>query len=747
MNKDCKGLKTTNNQTDAVGMEDVKAYGSSREHLWDELKRLDLLLRLHLLREHKDGQQLDIPDRFAGMALSAGEIFSLLGDSSSSCDENLLADELVILDKHIDTRLKASSREGVNLSLPHISKIFGLGSFEERCIIICLAPELGRKYEKIYAYFQNDINEKYPTVEFVLNLLIENDEKKVESRKAFQHQAPLMKFLMENGGSLLDSGIPLLARPLKLDNWAVNFLLDFKILDFRLRQVANLILPEESCENRILTDIGENAVRFINHYISSKKEMPHIFYFYGPDGAGKKTNTTAICRRLGVPVIMADIEKMLVSDVPFFEILRLLGRQVMIENMALGIMNFEILLTDDGRHSPKINMLMEMITSYAPITFLMGLSYWSPNILDSEYTFIAVEFPLPCESESKVFWQTFCQSLNLDHDIDLDDFKGKFRFTPGQIRTSIARSENLAIWSGSEEGSIGKAELYKACYSQSNSKLTSMAPKINVVYTWDMLVLPKDQMSQLREITNQVKYRSIVYGEWGFDKRLSLGKGLSILFSGPPGSGKTMAAEVIANELSMEIYKIDVSQIVSKYIGETEKNLSRIFAEAETSNSILFFDEADALFGKRSEVKDAHDRYANVEISYLLQKMEEYKGVVILATNLNQNIDEAFLRRLNFNVEFPFPEKEQRKLIWLAIFPSAAPLSQDIDYDFMAEKFVLAGGNIKNIALNAAFYAAQDSCPIGMKQIMLAARREYKKIGKTFLKSDFDPYYKLIEVI
>ncbi|MNC31986.1 ATP-dependent zinc metalloprotease FtsH [compost metagenome] len=306
--------------------------------------------------------------------------------------------------------------------------------------------------------------------------------------------------------------------------------------------------------------------------------------------------------------------------------------------------------------------------------------------------------------------------------------------------------ENIAVWNASGRAEISAKELYQACYFQSSRKIQALATKIRAIYTWDMLVLPGEQLSQLREICNQVKYRPLVYGEWGFAGRLSLGKGLNILFSGPPGSGKTMAAEVIATELNREIYKIDVSQIVSKYIGETEKNLSRIFDEAETSNAILFFDEADALFGKRSEVKDAHDRYANVEISYLLQKMEEYSGIVILATNLNQNLDDAFARRLHFKLEFPFPEKNQRGLIWQGMFPQGAPLDSDMDYDFMADKFILAGGNIKNIALNAAFYAAHEGCPIGMKQIMLAAKREYLKLGKTFLQSDYAPYHKLIEV-
>jgi SpoVK/Ycf46/Vps4 family AAA+-type ATPase len=213
---------------------------------------------------------------------------------------------------------------------------------------------------------------------------------------------------------------------------------------------------------------------------------------------------------------------------------------------------------------------------------------------------------------------------------------------------------------------------------------------------------------------------------------LALGKGLNVLFSGPPGTGKTMAGDVIANELSLTLYKIDLSQVVSKYIGETEKNLERIFTAAQSTNAILFFDEADALFGKRSEVKDAHDRYANIEVGYLLQKMEEYEGVAILATNLRSHMDDAFVRRMHAIVEFPFPDEMHRRRIWEVLFPPEAPLGEDVDFWSLAREVRLAGGNIKTIVLTAAFYAAAEGSRIGMAHLLLAARREYQKMGRTW---------------
>jgi SpoVK/Ycf46/Vps4 family AAA+-type ATPase len=217
---------------------------------------------------------------------------------------------------------------------------------------------------------------------------------------------------------------------------------------------------------------------------------------------------------------------------------------------------------------------------------------------------------------------------------------------------------------------------------------------------------------------------------WGFGSRLGYGTGLGVLFSGPPGTGKTMAAEVLAHELDVDLYKIDLSGVVSKYIGETEKNLARIFAEASSGNAILFFDEADALFGKRTEVSDAHDRYANIETSYLLQRIEEYEGVVVLATNLRQNIDEAFTRRIRFVVEFPFPEADDRRRIWQTLFPPGAPLSADVDLVRLAREFAVTGANIKNIVLHAAFLAAAEGTDIGRPHILRGTRREFEKIGK-----------------
>jgi SpoVK/Ycf46/Vps4 family AAA+-type ATPase len=265
--------------------------------------------------------------------------------------------------------------------------------------------------------------------------------------------------------------------------------------------------------------------------------------------------------------------------------------------------------------------------------------------------------------------------------------------------------------------------------------MDELAQHIEPLASWDDLVLPEPQRATLHEIAAHVRRMPVVYGDWGFAGKSTRGLGISALFSGASGTGKTMAAEVLANELALDLYRIDLSAVVSKYIGETEKNLRRLFDAAEETGAILLFDEADALFGKRSEVKDSHDRYANIEVSYLLQRMEAYRGLAILTTNFRSALDPAFLRRLRFIVNFPFPDTAQRAEIWRRVFPAQTPVG-GIDFGRLSQ-LNLAGGNIRNIAMNAAFLAADTGDPVRMSHLLAAARGEYAKLEKPMTDAEF----------
>ena len=274
--------------------------------------------------------------------------------------------------------------------------------------------------------------------------------------------------------------------------------------------------------------------------------------------------------------------------------------------------------------------------------------------------------------------------------------------------------------------------------------LHRLAKRLDAPAVWDDLVLPLRQRDLLRSICSYLRHRDRVLTDWGYERSVARDQGLKVLFAGDSGTGKTLAGRVLARELGLELFRIDLATVVSKYIGETEKNLDRIFTAAEDSNAILFFDEADALLGKRSEVADAHDRHANIEVAYLLQRIESYPGAVILATNFRQNIDAAFTRRLDFIIDFPFPEQVDRVRLWRMLLPDAAPVAEDVDVEFLGARFKLSGGAIRNCSVAAAFMAAEEGSAIGMDHLVRAVALEYGKLGRLTLEADFERFHALV---
>ena len=346
----------------------------------------------------------------------------------------------------------------------------------------------------------------------------------------------------------------------------------------------------------------------------------------------------------------------------------------------------------------------------------------------------------PSIQERSMLWKEFLELGAGEEDPALyDRLAAQFDFTPGVIKEAAEFALKEAKNKGEQQ--ICATLLYRACQQKISHRLGERASRVNAAYTWDDLVLEDGPKELLRQACGQVSYRGRVYEQWGFEDKIAYGRGVSLLFAGPPGTGKTMAAQVLAKELHLELYKVDLSGVLSKYIGETQKNLREIFDEVKKSRSILFFDEADVLFGKRVDVSDARDISANAQTAYLLQKMEEYDGITILATNLLQNFDDAYKRRMKYIIRFTFPQKEQRALLWEKVFPSKMPLQKDIDISYLADNFELSGASIKNIALNAAFIAASRQEVTGMEHIMTALQQEYEKSGKILGKAELKEYY------
>lgn len=722
------------------------AFATSWEHLENELRCLDLRLRRQVLKERRHQQSGDALSQFRGLVITDAEAAELLtppenrpiGHQNHAADvsEDLgIAASLAKLDAEIQQRIYDSRRMGHCLSLERLKDLFGLTRFETVCLIICLAPELDRKYEKLYAYLQDDATRRQPSRELILRLLCDTPEEALAARAAFRSQAPLLRFrLLEATGSPGEGQLPLLSRGLELDDRITSYILGHEQIDSRLERFARMA-PPGARRIEPASEFEQRASRFVQAYFNDPqfRSCNLLLYLHGAAHTGQRSVVESVCQDHSLPLLVADVEAMKVGPFPFEEAAWLLGREAVLQSAALWLDRADCLLADPDKHPVELKCLMDVTRTFARLAFLSGTRPWQPPDLEQDRTFLSIEIPPPDLVSCMRDWGA-CLAARppLLNQVDAAVLAGRFRFSAGQIKNALTAAENLARWRSPEDWQVTAADLHAACRAQSSPKLGRLAHKIETKHTWDDLVLPDDGFAQVKELCEQARHRHVVYGEWGFDRKLTLGKGLNALLSGPPGTGKTLAAQVIAGELQLDLYRIDLSQVVSKYIGETEKNLHSIFQEARAGQAILFFDEADALFGKRSEVKDAHDRYANIEVSYLLQKMEEYEGVAILATNLSQHIDDAFLRRIQFVIEFPFPDQQYRRRIWQRIFPHEAPVSPDVDFEVLAREIKLSGGNIKNIAVAAAFHAAGNGGVIRMSHLWRAARREHQKLGRTW---------------
>ncbi|MBE8986483.1 ATP-binding protein [Nostoc sp. LEGE 12450] len=630
-------------------------------------------------------------------------------------------------------------------ALAWLQETFELSTFDLDILAISLAPELDRHYERVYAYLQDDMSSKRPTVDMVLNLLCSNITEKLSRRKHFTTNSPLIYHrLLHLCPEPHQQQSTLLSHRLILDSQVVRLLLHQPGLDSRLISCCQLLEPSIYFDTLYLKADIQTALEAVLRE-DWQKQQPLLLYFQGTDRTGKRRTAQILAKALEVPLLVADLAKMVEDKANFEEKLQLLWREAWFFNRLLYLDNFDILYLQD--HQILYQSFLRELEKNIGITILSGVQNWIPTATGAT-GLITIYFTVPESSQRRECWQTHLKVAQISiEDRELDVLCDRFLLTPDQIADAVATAYNTARWqqidSTKEKPLPSFLNLCSAARAQSGHDLATLARKIEPKYTWDDIVLHPNQITQLQDICKEAEYRNLVHQKWGFADSLSLGKGLNVLFSGSSGTGKTMAAEVIAHQLQLDLYKIDLSQIVSKYIGETEKNLNRIFTAATNSNAILFFDEADALFGKRSEVQDARDRYANIEVGYLLQKMEEYEGIAILTTNLRNNIDEAFERRLRFIIEFTLPDTKNRHLIWQRIFPKNAPCSPNLDLELLAQNLEITGANIRYIALTAAFLAADDGGVIEMVHLIRALRREYQKMGQVVRDKDLGQYVDL----
>jgi len=697
------------------------------QHLHLQLLRIDLLIRKAVRRWELSGQ--DFSEKFRGLFLSEKNIQDILnrpigGNWGTGIDlptqeiEQYNQLQRQVEEELFTTREKAK-RNGLDLKLDHLIRLFDLTEFEFDAFLICLAPSIDTRFERIYAYLQDDVTNRFASVGLIFDLLLAPGLEKISYFHSFNNQSNLIK--NELIKPLASS--PSEDKPLNKQNYfASNEIVSW---------ITGQYLPSNRLSNAVKLSFPESTNVTVNNIFELPDDLPNLLdqhpflVLYGQDELQKYHIADHIAGSADQPLLYFDLKMLDVSPIRDPRVLDLFFRDVKLCNAIPVIIGWDNLFDN----SNDVHTLFQKMSEFNGSIIVFHMNSW-PIIRNESQTIKPVVW-INCEQPSSAkrleVWKRYLGNTSVIADSDLEILAGQFNLTASQIQNAVYSANDLAFKKGNP---ISIDDLYEAARSYSSHHLNSLASKIQPRYRWEDIVLPEDGLAALRELTNTIRWRSVVLDDWGVGERLMPYSGVSALFAGPPGTGKTLAAQVISAELKMDLYKIDLSTVVSKYIGETEKNLERIFSQAKNSNAILFFDEADSIFGKRSEVKDAHDRYANIEVGYLLQRMETYDGVVILATNLRSNLDDAFTRRIQFIVEFPFPDEEERKRIWEVLFPPGVPKSDDIDVHELGSRFRLTGGSIRNVIISASFLAVSENSPVTNNHFTHAIRREMQKMGR-----------------
>lgn len=628
---------------------------------------------------------------------------------------------LYISDAEVDGLLESQplgsvGRVGqVSARLPRLMHIFGLDAVERDAFLICLAPEVDLRYERLYGYLQDDMTRRRPTVDLALRLLGQDG---LEVLHALGPDGRLARRgLVERVGEDAAEPDPFLSTTLRVHPRVTEYLFGLDGLDRRLENWATLVEP----------GVGQSAAagawmpesEWLRARLSSAGDGSSpgpIAYIHGDPACGLLL-ARQWASAVGTRLLVVDFAAW--QAAPGAPVAAAVAREAILQDAALVLRG----IAPSGDQLSSVRRLCDQLPK---LTFLIGDSRWEPARFWADRQTLSIDVRPPSSAARTYLW-----AAHLDDRFPANaaqELGARYRMVDADDLGAVARG---ALGRAGLRGSahVSLADLFEVARTVASPELGGLAEHLEPRHAWDDIVLPADGILRMRELCARFRHRATVYETWGYAGSARR-RGVAALFVGLPGTGKTMAAEIIAADLAYDLYRVDLSAVVSKYVGETEKNLEAIFRAAESGEIVLLFDEADALFGKRSEVRDAHDRYANIEVAYLLQRLETYSGVAILTSNLSGNLDEAFLRRLDAVVEFPFPQEAERCEIWRRSLPEEAPRTDDVDPAELARSFKLTGGHIRNSALAAAFLAADEGAPIGRRHLLHAIRREYEKVGK-----------------
>lgn len=623
---------------------------------------------------------------------------------------------------------------------------FKLSQFEKDVLFMALAPTIDGGFKQKIIDIKKNFAFSSVDVSTCLEVFSSDFGAKIENRKCFQPSAALLSnHLIElkprpgSEAQLNDMSVVLPAR-------IISYVLAQEA-DIQFDGFSRLFWPKTTLSQVMLNERQQKQVMSIvsqyEHYLELKQSWDFeevggggrnlIMLFSGVSGTGKTLLAQAIAHQLKRPLLLVDAHE-LQSNRSLEDNLDLLLREARLQRAVLLFDDCELLFGSRTQGNRDLPLLLAALDAYE------GLAILTTNIptaldpaLDRRVT-LQIDFDIPAAPLRERIWRLHLpKQLPLSDDVDLPHLAEKYEFSGGTIRNAIAVAMNRALAEAALNGTelcVTMNILDEAAKTQIRNKIKKLANETRTTLTLEDLILPKKLKAQLNSIIASVRNRRKIFEEWGFGEKLTTGRGLCVLFRGDSGTGKTLSAEIIANELGMTLYRVRIPAIVSKYVGETEKNLEKCFREAAASGAVLLFDEADSIFSKRTEVKDANDRYSNMEVNLLLQEVERFQGIVILTTNLDAAIDDAFERRLNHKLDFPFPEPRDRARIWKRLLPKQAPLSDDIDFEILGRDFELAGGNIKNAVVRAAYKAAEKKSEINMDLLEACGLQEYREMGK-----------------
>ena len=629
-----------------------------------------------------------------------------------------------------------------------LSRRFGLSLFERHALLVCAALELDTRIGALCAQAQNDPGRPYPTFALLVALLDNPAWDALSPERPLRHWQLIE--INQPGAE------PLTTSALRATERVIHFIKGLEYLDER---VGPFLIPFEaplgtsvdssptsgsaspsearagSVLGRLLPASQQRAGAQVEALLrqSVGDGPPPVIQLVGTDPESKELVARHAARALGLSLYRMPVDLLPKHATELETLARLWHRESLLLPLALLLDAHDQDGEARAEGTPEPMALLRRFLARSGGVFFVSAREAQPGLAPAAR---AVEVDKPTPAEQEAAWSRALgkvpRATQAEEGADIPTVPSGL--LAGQFNLNAPTIERIAGEALRESEGTLDERLWDACRANTRPRMDRLAHRLRPVATWSEIVLREEEMHLLRQLTDQVARRSTVYDRWGFRQRMSRGFGISALFTGESGTGKTMAAEVIANDLRLDLYRIDLSAVVSKYIGETEKNLRHLFDAAEDGGAILFFDEADALFGKRSEVRDSHDRYANIEINYLLQRMEAYRGLAILATNMKGALDSAFMRRLRFVVTFPFPGRPQRKAIWERAWPADTPLAA-LDHDHLA-RFNLTGGSIANVALNAAFLAAAQGTPVTMPLVLDAVGTELRKLERPYNEAD-----------